>query len=74
MSARSTRPPISRRRTWLALTAADVAIWVIAELQHSSGSLRTVFDGVWLATLFAFIVLLVVGLVATVHTRRRPMR
>lgn len=69
MSARSNRPFISRR-TWTRLTLATAAIWVIAEVQHSGGSLRTAFDVVWLASFFGLIVLLAVGLVAAVQYRR----
>jgi hypothetical protein len=68
MSARLHHPVISRR-TWIAVTLADAAIWVIAEVQHSGGSLRTAFDAVWLASFFGFIVLLAVGLGAAVHRR-----
>ena len=57
MSARLNRPVISGP-TWISLTLADVAIWVIAEVQHSAGSLRTAFDAVWLASFLGFILLL----------------
>jgi hypothetical protein len=73
MSARLNRPLI-RRRLWTSLTIADAAIWVIAEVQHSGGSLRTAFDAVWLASFFGFIVLLAIGLVAAVQSRRRARR
>jgi len=60
MSARLNRPVISGP-TWISLTLADVAIWVIAEVQHSAGSLRTAFDAVWLASFLGFILLLTNG-------------
>jgi hypothetical protein len=73
MSARLHRPIISRR-TWIGLALTDAAIWVIAEVQHSGGSLRTAFDAVWLASFFGFILLLAVGLVAAFQARPRPTR
>jgi hypothetical protein len=73
MSARLNRPVISSR-TWISLTLIDAAIWVIAEVQHSGGSLRTAFDAVWLASFFGFILLLAVGLTGAVQSRRRARR
>lgn len=73
MSARSHRTIISRRM-WISLALTDAAIWVIAEVQHSGGSLRTAFDVVWIASFLGFILLLAVGLVTAIQARSRPTR
>jgi hypothetical protein len=70
MSARLHSPLISRR-TWIRLILADGAIWMIAEIQHSGGSLRAAFDAVWVASFFSFILLVAAALVAAVQSRRR---
>jgi hypothetical protein len=70
MSARLHSRLISRR-TWIRLILADAAIWVIAEIQHSGGSLRAAFDAIWLASFFGFILLVAAALVAAVRSRRR---
>jgi hypothetical protein len=70
MSARLHSPLISRR-IWIRLILADAAIWGIAEIQHSGGSLRAAFDAVWIASFFGFILLVAAALVAAVRSRRR---
>jgi hypothetical protein len=73
MPARLHRPAISRR-TWIILALTDAAIWVIAEVQHSGGSLRTAFDVVWIVTFLSFILLVAVGLLAAIKARPHRTR
>ena len=62
-----------RRRTWIILVVVDVVIWVIAEVQNSGGTLSKVFDGIWVASLIVFVLLIVLGFVAVIRSRRtRP--
>jgi hypothetical protein len=49
------------RRTWFYLVVLDVVIWVLAEVQNSTGSRRTVFDAIWVCSLLVFVLLLVLG-------------
>ncbi len=61
--------PLSRR-TWLTLLVVDVVIWVIAEVQNSTGWRGTLFDVVWVASLLGFVLLLVVGVILLIMSRR----
>lgn len=65
-------------RTWIALTAADVVVWIIANSQGSgylafnaTGAFLTVLKVLWVASFLAFIVLLVLGVLSLVTSRRR---
>jgi hypothetical protein len=65
-------------RTWIALAAADVVLWIIANSQGSgylafnaTGAFLTVLKVLWVASLLAFIVLLVLGVVSLATSRRR---
>jgi hypothetical protein len=65
------------RRTWGRLVIADVVIWLIADSQgpellalNAHGALLTVLQVLWVLSLFGFIVLVVLGLVALAQSRR----
>jgi hypothetical protein len=65
---------LSRRGVWIwiGLVVVDVAIWVIAEFQSND----SLFEALWVITLFGFILLVVFGVVAlvraVVRARRHP--
>jgi hypothetical protein len=62
------------RKTWVYLVVADVVIWVLAEVQNSTGSRKTLFDVLWVASLLGFVLLLVLGAVTLAKSRRLPAR
>jgi hypothetical protein len=62
------------RKTWVYLVVADVVIWVLAEVQNSTGTRKTLFDVLWVASLLVFVLLLVLGAVILAKSRRLPAR
>jgi hypothetical protein len=63
-------------RTWIALTAADVVLWIIADSQgtdflafNANGGLLTVLKVLWVVSLLAFVVLVVLGAASLVKSR-----
>jgi len=61
---------VLRLRTWIELTVAVVVIWVLAEVQDSDGWRATLFDVIWIASLLGFLLLVVLGAVSLISSRR----
>jgi hypothetical protein len=69
MSDRLNRSLVGPRTwIWIGLTLADAVIWVIANMPHSQGWVNVV----WVVSLFGFMLLVVLGVVALVKSRRAP--
>lgn len=65
-------------RTWIALIAGDVVLWIIANSQgtgylafNATGAFLTVLKVLWVASFLAFIVLLVLGVISLVKSRHQ---
>ena len=66
------------RRTWTYLVVAAVVIWLIADSQgpdllafNAHGAFLTLLQVLWVVSLFGFILLMVLGVVALVRSQRR---
>jgi hypothetical protein len=57
-------------RTWTELTVAVAVLWLLAEVQDSDGWRATLFDVIWVASLLGFVLLVVLGDVSFVASRR----
>jgi hypothetical protein len=63
-------------RTWIALVLADVVVWLVADSQgpdflafNATGTFLHVLQGLWVVSLLAFIVLVLLGVSALVKSR-----
>ena len=66
------------RRTWIYLVVAAVVVWLIADSQgpdllafNAHGAFLTLLQVLWVVSLFGFILLMVLGVVALVRSQRR---
>jgi len=69
------------RRTWIYLVVAAVVVWLIADSQDTAflalkahGAFLTVLQVLWVVSLFGFILLMVLGVVALIRSQRRGTR
>jgi hypothetical protein len=63
-------------RTWIALVLADVVVWLVADSQgpdflafNATGTSLHILEVLWVISLFAFIVLALLGVSALVKSR-----
>lgn len=68
-------------RTWIALTLADVVLWLVADSQgnqilslNASGTWLHVLEVLWVVSLFGFILLVLLGVGVLVKTRLTQAR
>jgi hypothetical protein len=68
-------------RTWIALVLADVVVWLVADSQgpdllafNASGTFLHVLEVLWVLSLFAFILLVLLGVSALVKSRLSQAR